>query len=389
MSEWKEIKLTEVISSISETFKFTDDPVIFLNTSDILDNKFLHSNLSDPKMLPGQAKKRIKKGDFLFSEIRPANKRFAIVNFDAENYVVSTKLMVLRANEKINVNFLKYFLTNEEQLEYLQTLAEDRSGTFPQITFEILGGLEINLPPLSEQKAIADVLSALDDKIDLLHRQNHTLEQMAETLFRQWFVEKAQEDWEEFCVSDIAIHKKDSINPAKFPTNLFYHFSLPAFDSGRRVGKELGLEILSSKYKISHRSILVSKLNPQTPRIWLVLNSQINYICSTEFQNLMPKNTDNLGFLYCLFKSKEVIDELAMGASGTSGSHQRIKPQDMLNIKFKSKNLEYLTDFSSVVEPFLLKVESNLKQIQTLETLRDTLLPKLISGEVRVNVQAA
>lgn len=150
MKSWTARSLGSLIESVSETFKFTEYPVVFLNTSDILAGKFLHADLSDPKTLPGQAKKRIKKGDFLFSEIRPANKRFALVDFDAENYVVSTKLMVLRSKGEIDVGYLKLYLTSEEVLDYLQIIAEGRSGTFPQITFDVLERMEILIPPLPE-----------------------------------------------------------------------------------------------------------------------------------------------------------------------------------------------------------------------------------------------
>ena len=218
MSEWQAVKLGTIVESVSETFKFTDNEVVFLNTSDILADKFLHNELSDPKTLPGQAKKRIRKGDLLFSEIRPANKRYALVNFDADNYVVSTKLMVLRSKENIDPTYLKLFLTSEETLDYLQMIAEDRSGTFPQITFDILDQMDLMIPPLPEQKAIASVLSSLDDKIDLLHRQNTTLERMAETLFRQWFVEETQDDWEEKTTEwDCQLFKWACLS--KIPTN--------------------------------------------------------------------------------------------------------------------------------------------------------------------------
>ena len=247
--------------------------------------------------------------------------------------------------------------------------------------------LEFSFPPLPEQKAIASVLSSLDDKIDLLHRQNKTLEAMAETLFRQWFIEEAKEDWEELSVSDIAIHIKDNVNPSKDPLKTFYHFSLPAFDSGQKPTSELGSEILSNKYRVSKNSILVSKLNPRVPRIWLVSNVEDNYVCSTEFQNLKPKVTAHLIFLYSLFSSRDVIDELTMSASGTSGSHQRVKPEDMLNITFRTPSLDYLEQYSSLIAPSMQKVASNKQQIQTLENLRNTLLPKLMSGEVRVQYQ--
>jgi len=198
MSEWKEYKLGELIQSISETYKLKPrEKVVFLNTSDILDGKFLTDNLSEASTLPGQAKKKIQKGDILYSEIRPANKRFALVDFDCDNYVVSTKLMVLRCNDNVDNRFIYNYLTSKEVLEYLQMVAEDRSGTFPQITFDIIANMDIELPTIEEQRRIASILTSLDDKIDLLRRENLTLEAMAETLFRQWFVVEAKEEWKE------------------------------------------------------------------------------------------------------------------------------------------------------------------------------------------------
>lgn len=228
MSEWQKIQLGSVVKNISETYKFTDSQVIFLNTSDVYNNKILHSTYSSPDILPGQAKKRIKNGDLLFSEIRPVNKRFSIVNvYNPERYVVSTKLMVLRCTPKIDIEYLRFLLTSQEQLEYLQMIAEDRSGTFPQITFEHISSIWVELPPFDEQKAITSVLSSLDNKIDLLHRQNKTLELMAETLFRQCFVEEAQDDWvhgtlkDEFAFTMGQSPKGSSFNEERIGTPMF------------------------------------------------------------------------------------------------------------------------------------------------------------------------
>jgi type I restriction enzyme S subunit len=143
---WKVYTIGDLVDTISETYKFgKKEKVIFLNTGDILEGEFLHRNYSEIASLPGQAKKSIKRNDILFSEIRPANKRFAFVNFDADEYVVSTKLMVLRS-KKTNPLLIYFLLTREEMLKQLQHLAESRSGTFPQITFSQLKDLKIALP---------------------------------------------------------------------------------------------------------------------------------------------------------------------------------------------------------------------------------------------------
>lgn len=151
--------IKDVIISISDSFDFSDkDKVVFLNTGDILEGKFLHSNFSNVDLLPGQAKKSIKQNDILYSEIRPINKHFALVNFEnIDNYVVSTKLMVLRkVNNAYDINFIYQYLKSDKVINELQSMAESRSGTFPQITFEQLSTVEIPEISLNDQQHIVN-----------------------------------------------------------------------------------------------------------------------------------------------------------------------------------------------------------------------------------------
>ena len=134
---WEVELLGNLIESFSKTHSFIKDRLIFFNTSDILNGEFLHSNYMDIFEMPGQAKKQIRKDDILFSEIRPNNKRYSIVRIEAKDYIVSTKLMVLRKKLEIFTTYRLYqFLTEESFITELQQSAEGRSGTFPQITFE-------------------------------------------------------------------------------------------------------------------------------------------------------------------------------------------------------------------------------------------------------------
>jgi type I restriction enzyme S subunit len=134
---WEVEKLGNIIESYSKTHSFKKDKLIFFNTSDILDGEFLHNDYMSIYEMPGQAKKQIKKGDILFSEIRPNNKRYSIVRIEANDYIVSTKLMVLRKKiETFTTHRLYQFLTEESFITELQQSADGRSGTFPQITFE-------------------------------------------------------------------------------------------------------------------------------------------------------------------------------------------------------------------------------------------------------------
>ena len=287
-------------------------------------------------------------------------------------------------NDRVDANFLYYKLVDSYDLLRNYGLAGTAVPIVNKGDFE---RIEITIPEnITEQSIIAEVLSSLDDKIDLLHRQNKTLEQMAETLFRQWLVEETEESCEEITLSEIANHLKENMNPSKNPDKLYKHYSLPAFDEGKEPIVEIGKEILSNKYKVVSNSILVSKLNPRTPRIWMLYGGidEDKCICSTEFQVVVPKNNNWFGFIYCFLKSNRVIQELTGASSGTSGSHQRVNPQDIFNLTFQKPKESLLTKFDTITKEYWQKITINQNQIHTLTQLRDTLLPKLMSGEVQI-----
>lgn len=362
MNDWKEYKLGEFVESISETYKFKpNEEVVFLNTSDILLGKVLNKNPENPEQLPGQAKKRIQKGDFLFSEIRPANGRYAYVDFEAEKYVVSTKLMVLRCNKKIDVNFFKLFLTSKEIIDHLQMVAEDRSGTFPQITFDHISSLEITLPPPPEQTTIASILSSLDDKIDLLHRQNATLEKMAETLFRQWFVEEAKEDWEEGKFSDLVIVKYGKDHKKLLDGKI------PVYGSG-------GLMRYAEKSLYDKESVLIPRKGTLNN---VMYQDEPFWTVDTMFFTEM-KVSNVAKFVYHFLKEQDL-------ASMNVGSAVPSMTTEILNnMPLDIAPKEVFEKFEGAVAPLYAKKKSNQTQIHTLTALRDTLLPKLMSGVVTI-----
>ena len=413
-------QIGELASSISETHKFGKEQLIFLNTSDILHGKFLHRNYSAVKDWPGQAKKSVRKDDILFSEIRPANGRWAYVEEDADDFVVSTKLMVIRAKQdRLFPKFLYQFLTSSEITKWLQHLAESRSGTFPQITFDQVATLELPLPPLAEQKAISSILGALDDKIELNRRMNATLEGMARALFQSWFVDfdpvRAKLDGRK-------PEGMDKATAALFPDG-FQESSLGPVPMGwwtctlGDIAKNLSItfdfmrisevvfintgDVLEGDFLHSKRSahaglpgqakksirpedILFSEIRPANKRYAYVDFDARDYVVSTKFMIIHGSKEIHPRLLYRILTAKETLDEFQVQAESRSGTFPQITFDSISHLPIVLPPIGIQEAFQRYVEKMDAQIKVNKQQSHTLATMRDTLLPKLLSGELRV-----
>lgn len=178
---WHYAFLGDICKSVSVTHKFDKDKLVFLNTGDIEDGRFLHSNYMEVKDMPGQAKKTIAPGDILYSEIRPINRHFAYVNFPSEDYIVSTKLMVIRANG-FDTRRLYHYLTSEDILSELQMQAESRSGTFPQIRFDNVSKLPILIADRETEDVFINLLHTVYNQIEHNDLENKKLVMLRDTL---------------------------------------------------------------------------------------------------------------------------------------------------------------------------------------------------------------
>ena len=181
---WHYSMLGDLCKSVSVTHDFNTERLIFLNTGDVEDGMFLHSDYMAVADMPGQAKKTIMQNDILYSEIRPINRHFAYVDFQADNYVVSTKLMVIRATS-FDSRRLYHFLTLQDTLEELQMQAESRSGTFPQIRFENISKLPIWISDSNTETAFVTLLHAAYNQIEHNNSENKKLSELRNSLLPQ------------------------------------------------------------------------------------------------------------------------------------------------------------------------------------------------------------
>lgn len=182
---WEIYNVNEFAKSISNSINKKEKQYAkFLNTSDVLDGEIADVDFLPTKNMPGQAKKLIEQNDILYSEIRPKNKRYAYIQIEnADDYVVSTKLMVLRTNEEILSSKLFYiWLTMQSTINELNQIAESRSGTFPQITFSILSKFKLALPPKNLMDALTATVTPLLNEIYELRSENKKLVELRDTL---------------------------------------------------------------------------------------------------------------------------------------------------------------------------------------------------------------
>jgi type I restriction enzyme S subunit len=394
MPNWKEYKLGDLIESISETFKFGEKEVCFLNTSDTLEGKVINHQMFKPKDLPGQAKKRIQKDDILYSEIRPANRRYAYIDFDGSNYVVSTKLMVFRIKEHklISSKYLYYFLTSEEIVSYLQMLAESRSGTFPQIRFEEIKSLDILLPSIKIQNSIVELISSLDDKIELNNQINYELEALAQALFKQWFIdfEFPNENGQpykssggEMVESDLGeIPKGWKISSLDKIAEYLNGLALQKFPPESESEYLTVIKIKELKNGISESSDKASINVPGSGS--LMIDFWTNGMGALN-QHLFKVSSETFPKWYYFWWTKYHLSEFIEIAESKATTMGHIQRHHLADAKVLIPLSSQLSDFSKTLDPITEQIIENRIENNSLTELRDELLPKLISGELEIS----
>lgn len=396
--KYDEIKLSELVDTISDTRKIDKDKVVLVNTSDVLAGEVLNHTYTDNCNLRGQFKKRFKPDDILYSEIRPANKRFAYVDFDSEDYIASTKLMVLRKkSDRITNRFLYYCLTNDFFVERMQYLAEARSGTFPQITFDVLKGERICLPSIDNQNKITNILDSINNKIILNNEINNNLFDLLKQEFRDKFYNKTEKksylidyisetiggDWGKenpegnnntkvYCVRGADIPSMEYGNKGNAPTRYILEKN---YKNKKLDPNNIIIEISGgSPTQSTGRTAYITKS---------ILDMYDSPLLCTNFCRAVEAKSDILApFIYMNLKLMYEDDIFFNWENGTTGI-KNLALNDMLsNLEVKSPNEMELKDYYLLFNNIMNKISSNSNENIKLEQLRDTLLPKLTSGEI-------
>lgn len=321
----------------------------------------------------------------------------------------------LLVKEEFSPEYLYYWL-----IQNTEELKRHASGsTFSELSGSALRNIELYLPPFPVQQAIATILGTLDDKIELNRQMSETLEEMAQALFKSWFVDfdpvrakmegrdpglpkhiadlfsdrlveselgKIPEGWEVKLFEDIVNRLGDNINPLTCPDSVFSHFSIPAYDQGRAPKQELGEDIKSTKTRVPPGTVLLSKLNPEIERVWLVdVMEDETAICSTEFLVLQAKPPIQRSYIYCLACSSLFREQVKSLVTGTSKSHQRAQANAITKLEVIFPTGSIVQEFESRSSGLLDHSLACRREIKILTALRDVLLPKLVSGELKTS----
>lgn len=218
---------------------------------------------------------------------------------------------------------------------------------------------------------------------------NDNLEATAQALYTSWFIDfepfELDDDgfplgWKKHTLNDKLTTSTQSVNPQKMSAEFVWHYSIPAFDAEKLPVNDETQTILSNKYIVPNDALLVSKLNPDTKRIWRTLSCFENAICSTEFIVFSSKQPSHRDFYYLLFNTKEFVDFLVSNATGSTNSRMRVKPASSLDYEFICPDNKTIDSFCSKVKPLLDEIESNYLEIRNLNELLPLAVAKMMSS---------
>ena len=332
-------------------------------------------------------------GDTIMARITPCleNGKTAFVDCLRENEIAfgSTEFIVLRAKPGVSDPQFVYYLATSPEFRNVAIKSMVGSSGRQRVQQPVLENLELTVPKLPEQEKIGHFLAELDDKIALNERVNDNLEQQAQAIYHERFETVSPNDlpsdWRIVTLGEVATISNKSFNPLKEPEILLEHYSIQAFDEVRFPVFELSTSIKSNKFIIDASCFMISKLNPTTKRVWKPYCLTGNAVCSTEFIVYKAKDKTITDFLYSVIDSNSFSDFMCSHVTGSTGSRQRTTPSDTLSYELILPSEDELAEFQSLVSPMYAQIRINAIENDRLKRLRDSLLPKLMSGEIDVS----
>lgn len=389
----------------ASSYAINGTPVIAVK--DIGVNKILHGNspLINDADTERLSKYKLLQGDIVFGRKGAVDRR-ALVTAKEEGWIQGSDCIRIRfTSPNIDSIFVSYFLGTKFYTNWI--LSNAQGTTMPSLNQEILKRVPIPIPSVEEQRRIASVLLVIDQKIELNNSINKNLEGMAQALFKRWFVDfefpnengetykssggefensdlgLIPKGWKLGSIGDIASHRKDAIKPADIPSGTVYvgleHVPRKklALDS---CGTSDALE--SNKTCFKKGDILFGKLRPYFHKVSI---APFNGVCSTDIIALNATEETYYGYLVSHLFSDSLVDYVTQCSNGTK--MPRTNWNDISRFKIVIPDAKVSSDFTGIIKGIVNKMQSNFFENQQLSHIRDSLLPKLMSGEIRVPVE--
>jgi type I restriction enzyme, S subunit len=324
-------------------------------------------------------------GDVLMARITPSLENGKISRFFAEDPQTmahgSTEFIVIRGRPDVTDTDFSYYLTRWDYVRQYAISQMNGSSGRQRVPTESLQSIDVTIPSLPEQRAIAGILGALDDKIELNRRMNRTLESMARAVFRQWFVEdKTPNDWEEKSLDEIA----DFLNglalqkfPASEGDDYLPVIKIAQLRTNNTEGADRASTNISSQYVIEDGDILFSWSGSLTVVAWCGGKGALN-------QHLFKVTSEKYPKWFYYYWTKHHLADFQAIAAGKATTMGHIQRHHLRDAKILVPSDKELKEMDKVMSPILDKIICNAKESRTLASLRDSLLPKLMSGEVPV-----
>lgn len=394
MSEWKEYKLGEIADVQTGPFgsqlhqsDYVDVgipsimPVNIGDRMNISTEKIVYITEEDAMRL---SRYRVQNGDIVYSR-RGDVEKCAYINESEAGWLCGTGCLRIRIDSAYaDSKFVAYYLSTEDMKSWISNNAV--GTTMPNLNSSILQQVPLSLPSLGEQKQIASILSSLDDKIDLLNRENATLEAMAETLFRQWFIEEAKEDWEDVPLGDV-IKTTSGGTPSRKHTEYYNNGTINWVKSKELQGTFISsTEELITENAISNssakmllmKSVLIAMYGA-TVGEYGILSKPMT--CNQAVCALIPN--DNYPYTYLFVWAALMKEDFINLASGAA---QQNISQDLIKQQMVSSDINLIKLYDEQVRAYFEKMECNQKQIILLSKQRDNLLPILMSNTNKLSI---
>lgn len=380
MGEWKEYKFPDFVLINPSVQLAADGTYSYVEMKDLSDgHKFCQT--SAERLLGGGT--RFQNYDTLFARITPCLENGKICQVRGLKNRVgfgSTEFFVFRGREGVSDNDFIYYLSRWSEVRGFAEMNFHGTSGRQRVPRSCFDSLFLDLPDLPEQRAIASVLGSLDDKIDLLHRQNSTLEKMAETLFRQWFVEEANEEWDKKSLDQIANYLNGLACQKYPPENLIDRLpvvKIKDLRGGFSEASDWATSKVLDEYIVDTGDIIFSWSGSLEIVIWAYGKGVLN-------QHLFKVTSERYPKWFYYLATKSFLSEFRGIAEDKATTMGHIQRHHLSDAKLPVPPIEDFPKLSQTMEPLFDKIIRNLKDIRTLTQMRDTLLPKLMSGEVRV-----